>query len=216
MKTSRGVGAAGWATRAGTAGWRDPRLWIGVAIVAVSVVAGVRVVGGADDSVSVWAVTEDLAPGAVLDPDLLESRAVRFTDEEDAGRYLLTGAALPTGGFVTRGVGAGELLPLAAVGSAEQSGVVQVPIQVPSDGVPPAVTIGSRVDIYMSDVTEARRPALLLLGDVTVSDAPGSADGFGVSEERQLVLGVPDDEEAQLTSLIAASAAGTLTVVVRG
>ncbi|WP_299052203.1 hypothetical protein [uncultured Nocardioides sp.] len=38
------------ATRARTPGWRDPRLWIGVLIVAVSVVVGVRLVSSADDS----------------------------------------------------------------------------------------------------------------------------------------------------------------------
>ena len=41
-------------------GWRDPRLWIGIAIVAVSVVAGARLLAAADDSVTVWAAAADL------------------------------------------------------------------------------------------------------------------------------------------------------------
>lgn len=39
------------ATRTGTPGWRDPRLWIGVLVVAASVVLGARIVGGSDDTV---------------------------------------------------------------------------------------------------------------------------------------------------------------------
>ena len=63
-------------------------MWIGIAIVAVSVVAGIRLVGAADDSVSVWAVTEDLGAGAVVEREQLEARSVRFADAADAGRYL--------------------------------------------------------------------------------------------------------------------------------
>jgi hypothetical protein len=214
VNTSRGFGGALSATRTGTPGWRDPRLWIGVAIVAVSVVAGVRIVGGADDSISVWAVTEDLETGAALDPDQLEARAVRFADVADADRYLLTDEPLPTGDYLLRGIGAGELVPAAALGAADQTGVVQVPIKVPSDGLPPSVGVGSRVDVYVSDESEARRPAVLLLGDVPVTAVPGSSDELGPTGDRQLVLGVPEGDD-DLGLLIAASTAGTLTVVGR-
>ena len=36
------------ATRPTTPGWRDPRLWIGVVLVTGSVVAGARILSGAD------------------------------------------------------------------------------------------------------------------------------------------------------------------------
>ena len=35
--------------------WRDPRLWIGIVLVAASVVVGARVLAAADDTVQVWA-----------------------------------------------------------------------------------------------------------------------------------------------------------------
>lgn len=214
MNSSLGMGVAP-AIRTGTPGWRDPRLWIGVAIVAVSVVAGVRLVGAADDSVSVWAVSEDLGAGATVEPEQLEARSVRFADPAAAARYLRTDDPLPEVRYLTRGVGAGELLPAAALGAAEASGIVQVPIRVPTDGVPPSVDVGSRVDVYVSDDSEARRPAVLLLGDVVVTAAPGSSDELGSTGDRQLVLGVPEAEDDTLTRLIAAAAAGTLTVVGR-
>lgn len=190
-------------------------MWIGIAIVAVSVVGGVRLVGGADDSVSVWAVSQDVGAGTTLEPDQLVARRLRFVESTDVERYLRTEATLPGELYLTRGVGAGELLPLGALGSAAQTGVVQAPIRVAAEGVPPSITVGSRVDVYVSDDTEARRPAVLLLADVVVTDAPGRSDELGVSGDRQLVLGVPEDEAEALTRLIAASAAGTLTVVGR-
>jgi len=215
VSTSLGVAGAPPAVRASTPGWRDPRLWIGIAIVAVSVVGGVRLVGGADDSVSVWAVSEDVGAGTTLDPDQLVARRVRFGETADVERYLLTDEALPAALYLTRGVGAGEMLPVGALGSATQTGVVQAPIAVAAEAVPPSITVGSRVDVYVSDDTEARRPAVLLLADVVVTAAPGRTDELGGSGQRQLVLGVPEDEAEALARLIAASAAGTLTVVGR-
>ena len=218
MDTSLGTGRnndVAAATRVRTPGWRDPRLWVGVAIVAVSVVAGVRVVGAADDSVSVWALSEDLAVGATVEPEALEVRAVRFGDEDDLALYLRADQALPADRTLLRGLGAGELLPVTALGPAAGSGVVQVPIRVGAEGVPPGVEVGSRVDVYASDETESERPARLLLTDVAVTAAPRVAETLGSSGERQLVLGVPVDDAA-LSRLIAASSAGSLTVVGRG
>jgi hypothetical protein len=178
-------------------------------------VAGVRLVGAADQTVPVWALTEDLGPGATLAPESVEMRAVRFGEEGDLARYLRADEPLPDGSHLVRGVGAGELLPAAAVGTAEQSGVVQVPIRVPADGVPPSIEVGSRVDVYVSDETAADRPAELLLGDVAVAAAPRAADTLGTTGNRQLVLSVAVGDRA-VTRLVAASAAGILTVVGRG
>ncbi|MBW6551905.1 hypothetical protein MMA91_24640, partial [Salmonella enterica] len=51
------------AVRASTPGWRDPRLWVGVAIVAVSVVGGARLLASADDTVAVYGVVTDMGAG---------------------------------------------------------------------------------------------------------------------------------------------------------
>ncbi len=215
VKTLRGTVGTTSATRSATPGWRDPRLWIGVLIVAASVVAGVRVVGGADEMASVWTVSQDVGIGAELDPSLLEARSVRFEDAEDLTHYLSVDEPLPAESDLTRGLGTGELVPAAALGSVSQTGVVQVPIRVPGDGVPPSVGVGSTVDVYVSDESQARRPAVLLLDEVAVNAAPGVVDEFGPGGTRQLVLAVPADVGEELTLLIAASAAGTLTVVGR-
>ena len=107
------------AVRSRAPGWRDPRLWIGIAIVAASVVAGARLLARADDLVSVWAVAEQHAAGDVLTADDLVARRVRFADDADRDRYLLVDRQLPAGLRLARDVGAGELLPAGSLGAAD-------------------------------------------------------------------------------------------------
>ena len=90
-----GVQAPPVAVRATTPGWRDPRLWIGVAIVAVSVVAGARLLASADDTVAVWAVIDDMGAGDLVSESDLEVRRVRFADDADLARYFRADDQLP-------------------------------------------------------------------------------------------------------------------------
>ncbi|HEY9565521.1 MAG TPA: hypothetical protein VIR30_17270, partial [Nocardioides sp.] len=84
------------AARARSAGWRDPRLWIGVALVAASVLIGARVLGSADDMTEVWALKDDLAAGQQVGTEDLEPTRVRFDDDQDARDYVLVEDGLPT------------------------------------------------------------------------------------------------------------------------
>ena len=131
------------ASRATTPGWRDPRLWIGVVIVAVSVVAGSRLLAAADDSVPVWAASGDLATGDELTGADLVARRVRFVDAADLDRYFPADQALPAELRLRQDVGSGELLPRSAIGSAEEAGVLQLPVAVEPAALPPGV--GGRV-----------------------------------------------------------------------
>src|SRR6195952_1575831 len=69
------------ARRAAAPGWRDPRLWVGVAIVAASVLVGALVLGSSDDTVPVWAAGDAMGAGHVLTSDDLTVRRVRFADD---------------------------------------------------------------------------------------------------------------------------------------
>ena len=51
------------ATRSRPPGWRNPRLLLGIVLVAGSVVLGARLLAAADDTVAVWAVSADLPDG---------------------------------------------------------------------------------------------------------------------------------------------------------
>lgn len=211
-----GVSGAPAAQRLQRAGWRDPRLWIGAAIVAVSVVAGARLLASADDTVPVWAAAADLAPGAPLAGADLEQHRVRFADDGDlAGYYPATAA--PPDGVLLHGVGAGELLPRAAIGPVEGSGTVQLPLAVDPEQVPPSVGAGSVVDVYLIDDADApaTRSAEPVLSGVGVVEAPDMADSFVVSGKRQLVLAVPEDDAKRFFGRLGAADSPTLTVVRR-
>lgn len=207
------LGAAPAAQRVQRPGWRDPRLWAGVAIVAVSVVAGARLLASADDTVAVWAAAGELAAGAPVTSADLERHRVRFADTGDLGGYF-PGTAAPPEGVLLRGVGPGELLPRTAVGTAAQSGTVQVPLSVDPDQVPPSVDTGSVVDVYLLGGQGARGAEPALSG-VSVVDAPEAEEGFVASGKRQLVLAVPEDDARRFFGLLGAADAPTLTVVRR-
>jgi len=198
------------ATRATRPGWRDPRLWIGVAIVAISIVAGSRLLAAADDSVAVWAATTDLAVGDDVTGDDLEARQVRFVDAADLDRYVAVDQALPADARLLRGVGAGELLPRAALGSADETGVLQLPISVEPTLVPDGVGAGSVVSVYVRDTSRCDECAGPALDGVTVVDAPSADDLTGA---RQLVLAVEQDDADRWFELLAGLEAPVVTVV---
>lgn len=195
-------------------GWRDPRLWLGLVLVAGCMLAGARLLQQADDSIGVWAVRSDLAVGDTVRAEDLIARQVRFVDADDAEAYLRTDEELPAELTLLRGVGAGELLPKAALGTLADTGLVQVPVALPATKVPPGLRAGSEVDVWASS-TERPKARLVIQGAVVIT-ATEQADEFGAGTDRQLVLGIPTEATSALAELIAAADSGTVTVVARG
>lgn len=195
-------------------------MWVGILIVAVSIVAGSRLLAGADDSVSVWAVADDMGAGDTVSAGDLVARRVRFTDGADLDRYVASTEPLPADVQLLRGIGAGELLPRAALGPAGEEGLMQLPVAVDAEQVPPSVAAGAIVDVYLvpSGGGECRtacdgRP---VLEGVTVVDASTTDDGFGATGKRQLVLGVVGDDVATFFKALGGSDGATVAVVRRG
>jgi hypothetical protein len=210
------------AARATTPGWRDPRLWIGIAIVAASVVAGALVLGASDDTVPVWAAAQTMGAGHVLTADDVTVRRVRFADASDADLYYPAGQPLPSDLRLARDVGAGEQLPRGAVGGGGTDRLRQVPVSVAGDQVPREVSAGASVDVYLRPSSHAGcqgspvcsgRP---VLSGVTVLDAPPADQEFGASGQRMLVLGMSSGEARTFFRLLASVDDPSLTVVGRG
>ncbi len=210
------------ARRASAPGWRDPRLWIGVAVVAASVLVGALVLGTSDDTVAVWAATDTMGPGHALTADDLTVRRVGFADAGDAALYVAADEQLPSGLRLLHGIAEGELLPRAAVGSGDDAALRQVPISVASDQVPGSVGAGDVVDVYLRPATRSGcegtavcsgRP---VLAAVTVLDAPPADEAFGAQGGRMLVLGVDDGDAHRFFRLLASTDDPSLTVVGRG
>jgi hypothetical protein len=205
--------------------WRDPRLWIGIVLVAASVVVGARVLASADDTVQVWAAASDLGAGQRVQADDLVAQRVRFADADALAGYFTVDDQLPADLELTRSVGHGELLPKASVGTPDETGLVEVPIAVEPELVPPSVEPGDVVDVYVvapisadtqGDQTREPPPEGPALTEATVVDAPELASSFGTSGKRQLVLAVPQDAAPAFFTLLARYDAPSLTVVRRG
>ncbi len=206
------------AIRLSRPGWRDPRLWVGVLIVVVSVVAGAQVLAAADDSVAVYAATRSMGAGDTITADDLVVQRVRFADTADVEHYLSPGADFPSEVVLSRGVGAGELLARSAVAQPGDDGLVQLPVPVDTHRVPPSVFAGSVVDVFLLPSDGGRCPAgcAPVLEGVTVVSASSADDGFGTTGQRQLVLGVTDDEARDFIAAHGTLDSPTVTVVRRG
>jgi len=131
------------ARRVRQASWLNMRVVLGIILVLASVVLGARAVSAADSSVRVWAVSRDLAAGTTLTGDDL--RPVRVRLFNDANRYLRATAAL-AGRTLTRPVGAGELLPRAAVTDVPVGRLISLPV--PPLHAPDSLRRGQLVDVF--------------------------------------------------------------------
>ena len=115
--------------------------------------------------------------------------------------YFTVDDELPADLELTRGVGAGELLPRAAVGSGRRRPArVQLPVAVDAEQVPRLGGAGSVVDVYLvaprarTGAEAARAAGGPALDAVTVVDAPPLAESFAATGKRQLVLAVAEQD----------------------
>ena len=210
------------ATRHRVSFWKDPRLVVGVALVAVSALFGATLLGGADATVGVWAAREPLARGQDVGPADLVRREVRFADQADADRYVSAGSAFPDGAVLLRDVGPGELLPRAALGTGSGAGQVEVPLSVPAESVPATVRPGSVVDVWVT-ADPSLAPAgkddqagsSLVFGQVTVLSVSRSGGALGPSATRQVIVGVEPGQEDTIPAALATIARGSVVLVRR-
>jgi hypothetical protein len=195
-----------------------------MALVASSVVLGARVLAAADDSVQVWAAATDLGAGERVSADELVARRVRFADAGSLEGYVTVDDELSADLELTRSVSEGELLPRGALGTPQESGLVEVPIAVEPELVPPSIARGDVVDVYVvaplaadADGRDQGQPRSgPALSAATVVDAPELASSFGTSGRRQLVLAVDEPDAPAFFALLARYDAPSLTVVRRG
>lgn len=196
-------------------GWRDPRLWFGIALVAVCVVVGSRVMASADDTVEVYVAADPLPVGTPIGEAALRKVAARLPEEVLAG--LVTPGQEPAPDAVlATSLPAGALVPRHVVVDPGELDLVQVPISVDPEQVPPSVGTGSVIDLYLlqagGPAGESAEPAL---AGVSVVAAPDPADALVASNTRQLVLAVPDQRARDFFALMEAAEQPTLTVVRR-
>ena len=172
-------------------GWRDPRLVLGIVLVAVSVGLGIAVVDGARTTVTVHAAARELTPGTTLGP--ADIRQVEVAADTTADLYLAADA-VREGSVVLRGVGAGELIPVSALGDAASVGVR--PVAVPAGPhLSAAVVPGSWVDLWHvpEQAEGAAVPAPLVTG-VEVAEVDRGGSALSISAGAVVHVLVPAEE----------------------
>lgn len=179
--------------------WRDVRLWVGLALIIVSMVVGARLLSGPDGSVTVWRAARDLPVGAT---PAVEPVTVRLGDA--VGDYLPVD--LPVDGRMVLPVPAGALLPARAVGAAVADDVRLVTVPVDPLHAPVTLEAGDRVDVWAtpSDGGLMGRPELVLPA-ITVVNADRETVGAG--GEVAVILQVP---QARVGDLVAAMRSGVI------
>jgi hypothetical protein len=205
--------------------WRDPRLALGIGVVALCAVLGGWLLATSDDTVGVWTARVPLAEGQQLGAGDLVRQEVRFGGQSDADRYLSADRLPPGGASLARAVGAGELVPRAALGAAASGSLTEVPLSVGSEALPATVHVGSLVDVWVTPDPAgpgasgtAARPtsrSVLVFNDVAVVAVPPAADTLGPTATRQVIVGVPDALGSRLPVLLASLRSGDLLLTTR-
>ncbi len=186
------------ATRLRPPSWRNARLLAGVALVLGSAAVGSLVVARVDDRVPMYAARQALVPGQTLSVDQLTRVDVQLADVADG--YLSGGGPPPEGAVVLREVRAGELVPLAALGSAKDAARQPLMLTVEATSAS-ALVVGSVVDVYVNlpshgsgaeqDFAGAERA--LERAPVVALPTSGTRLGGGAGATRAVQVMVPDD-----------------------
>jgi hypothetical protein len=212
--------------------WRDPRLLLGVVLVAVSVLVGARLVSRADAPTPVWSTTHALPVGWRLQRADLQLSDVRFSTSADAGRYLAAEDPL-AGAVLTRALGSGELVPRGALASSRAGALVEVPLGLEQGAAPVDLAVGDRVDVWVvppdpsfsqSATTgqgataggvsaRAHTDAAKVLREVVVLSAGAGGSTFGGSATRTVVVGVSHAAARRLPTVLPALATGQVVLV---
>ncbi|RNB46536.1 hypothetical protein EDM22_13760 [Agromyces tardus] len=180
----------------------DPRLLIGVLLVASSTAGVWFLVSGLDDAREVYVARDTLTPGTRIDEGDLATESVRLG--ASAAHYLAPGDLGDDGLVVVRTVRAGELVPAAAIDDSDSTGLASV--VVPSRGPLPAdVDRGSMVDVWTASERERGvfdPPAVLVPG----AEVAGviASDGMVASEGVSVELLVPREKVAALLQALSA------------
>lgn len=196
--------------RFGRAGFKDPRFVVGLVLVIASVLGVVGLVQGLQRTQAVYSAARDLGAGESVGADDLVVVQVRLG--ENASAYWGAGGEVPPGTRVLSAVRAGELIPLRAMGNAEEE---RRPMNLELEGAAPAgVGVGGRIDVYVTaegtaQGGEAQAPQAVLRS-LEVTAIKTTAAGLGSTARTVIDVLVPPDD---VPALVAARAADRLDVV---
>lgn len=191
--------------------WVDPRVVIGVLLVAVSVlgVVGVLVVGNRTSLA--YAAASTIAPGTVLTVDDLV--AVEVGLGASAGAYLDVETAPQSEFVVTQAVQSGELVPRSLIGAADASRT-SVVVEI-AGGLPTELGAGGAVELWSSQETSPGTygaPVLISASAVVAKILPQEG-ALSRSQADRVELLLPKSEIPTLLAVISNDARVALVPV---
>jgi len=191
---------------------KDPRLLAGCALVAASTCLGAWAVPAALNGSPVWAANGTLVAGEPLRRDQLT--IVQATTGGGNARYMSADTEPPSDLVMLRTVGAGELIPLAAVGSHEELEVRSVAVPV-SGALSSRVAKGARVDVWFvptsRPASDARPQGPEQIAREVDVEQVDTASGLAVGASATVHVLVPVGSLPKVLSALAAD--GNITVV---
>lgn len=194
--------------------WKDGRLVLGVLLVAITALAGAKLLSSADDTTTIWAAKHDIPAGRTLTSDDLTTARVRFTNGEDAGRYVAADAEL-NGLVLTRAVDAGEFVPRDAAVSEAVNDRTEVPLSIATGRLPSDTAAGDEVDIWVVP-KDADQTARLLWTNVRVLQIDAVKGVAGGSARRQVLIGLEQKDLQRLPAALSAMSTGEAVLVRQG
>jgi hypothetical protein len=187
---------------------------LGVLLVATTALAGAKLLSAADDTTSLWAAKHDLPAGTKLTNDDLTTVRVRFTSNDDAGRYVTSDAELK-GYVVTRAVDAGEFVPKDAAVAETDSDRTELPLSVAAGRLPTDTAAGDQVAIWVVPKDEDQ-PAKQLWSNVRVLQIDAVKGVAGGSARRQVLVGLDPKDLQSLPAALTAMSSGEPVLIRRG
>lgn len=188
--------------------WRDPRLGVGIILVAASVALGAWFFARADHTVAVYRATSTVAigqPVAQASVDLVNVNLAQIQD------LYVTAEDLHSDAIFIRSVPTGELIPRSALGAAEDLNYRPVTV---STTDPVAIEIGAVVDLWVSptDGQETAEPELVAAG-LAVSGVEEDTSLFTAGRGSIVRVLVPEDDVGRV--LASLDPRSTVTLVPR-
>lgn len=122
--------------------WRDPRLIVGLALIAVSIILTTSIVSAARGGATVYRATQAILPGDVLGPHNIAPTRL----DVDTSVYA-TADALAPGATVSEEVAVGEILRVSAIADTSVETARRLVITV-SDSLPSSVQAGDQLDLW--------------------------------------------------------------------
>ena len=188
--------------------WRDPRLLIGLVLIAVAVAAVVGIVQQSDTTEPFYAAAHDLAPGTVIGDGDLVVVHVRVS----SGEYVPQADAV-AGRVLGRTVGEGELVPASALIDRDAYSARSIAVQT-SMPLADGVGVGSSVDLWVT-VSDDSGPHSSLVGSgLAVTDVREAKSTLAGGGGQTVYVAVPLGDVAKV--LDAVSSDGEIAIVATG